>query len=209
MTKCKKVFSNPFFILILAVYSTWILQACHNKINKKSKYYNNSFGEEKEKAIGQLSILSKKINNTYLDSTVLLENFMSGQQNSIRQLVKKGDKLIFQYSELNCDVCVDSALIHFKEFALKHDKRRSMIIAASSNRRYMANFIRENKLRNLDVYLVNIVDFRRLYAYDLGMPFIYTTNNSLQISNAFVPAKEFPDISQVYYSGVVNKLFVK
>jgi hypothetical protein len=151
--------------------------------------------------------LSQKMNNKRLDSNIVLENFTSGEKKKIAEILKTGEMCVLQYSELNCNICVDSAVSRFKQFIHEIGKEHAIIIAATKNPRYMISFVQLNGLQHDNVYMIDYAGFEKLYGKSENMPFVYMTNSSFNISDCFYPFKEIPEYSDTYYTTMYKKYF--
>jgi hypothetical protein len=186
-----------------------LFQACSSNNNQEGSGKASSKSDSLTELFRGLSAKAEKINKEKIDTCVLFENYNTGEKVRFTQLVKNGKKLFFQYSELNCDICVDTALAYYKNFSSKRNLKDFIIVVESDNRRYIASFIRENGLQKYSVYYLKTLDFRRFYSIDPGSPFVYIADSPANISNAFIPAKEYPDRSSAYYKQVSRLPFFK
>ena len=148
--------------------------------------------------------LTTKLSNTLLPSDIYFQDVTSKSKISLEKLAYKNLNIL-QYSELNCEICVDSAMRHFRNFADKVGESNCAIIVASENFRYLVNFIKLHHLQSFRVLLVNTNDFNRMYNISINAPFFFTLNANLIISDIFIPFKEYPLLTQAYFKALQEK----
>lgn len=177
------------------------------KINEQTPTVNAALEREKQELLGLAANYSKEMNSKKLDSEVVVENFISGEKKRIGDLLKAGDICVLQYSELNCNICVDSAVTRFKQFIDEIGNEHAIIIAATQNPRYMVSFVKLNKLQHDNVYMIDYTGYEKLYGKSENKPFVYLTNSNFKIADCFFPIKEIPEFSDIYYNTMHKKYF--
>lgn len=114
-----------------------------------------------------------------------------------------GRVLVLRYSELNCNVCVDSALSYFKTFMKKAGEDHARIIVDYNNDSYLYQFLRVNQLTESIIYR-SVSDSNRV---EINTPYLFITDKSRRIYDVFVPMKELPEVSKKYYNTIFEKYF--
>lgn len=197
--RCERI---TFYLVIFIFY---ILCSCKGRA---SIVQQDAVVSTNDNSLNRLLVeneaLLNKLNNSYLNDSIKFENFKTGNLVGAKELFESGRHLVLQYSELDCDVCVDSALNDFQRYAKKIGVNNVVVLAAADNRRYMANFVRLNKFHLDNIYLIPLRDCKSLYVMTPGMPFLYITDDMLKLTNTFIPRKEFPALSKSYYKKIEN-----
>jgi hypothetical protein len=175
--------------------------------NKQTHTTDATLENERQEMCKETDAYSKIMNTKTLDSTVVLEKFFSGEKKKMADILTPDNMCVLQYSELNCDVCVDSAIIRFRQFINTIGKEHAIIIAATKNPRYMVSFVQLNGLQHDNVYMIDYAGFEKLYGKTGNMPFVYMTNNSFKIADCFFPIKEISERSDTYYTTMHKKYF--
>ena len=145
---------------MLCLLALSLLGSCHQNNELSDDLIKQYRTKEREaEVLNSLWDFSIKFNSTKINPDVIIENFYSGWKIRIGDFLKKRKVLILQYSELNCNTCIDSAVTQFIDFSKEKNNRLDlMLIASSTNRRLMANFVHLNnwELSNL---FIDIIDF--------------------------------------------------
>lgn len=200
----KPSYLNHLKILIVPCFII-LYYGCNPK-NDKNKLNEMKIGELT--SLNALWEFSLKFNNEKINPEVSVEQYSTGKRSLIKNIFTTREALVLQYSELNCNICIDSALNDFKDFSRKvKNKNDLFIIAVTGNRRYMSEFVRINNLELQNIYIIDAVSIKKLYKAETNMPFLFTTNADLKISNAFIPFKEMPYLSNHYFSQIFDKYY--
>jgi hypothetical protein len=150
-----------------------------------------------------------RLNNLHLQP-IALTGYTDQRAFPLRDVIGKGPKIVLQYSDLNCDICVDSALSYFTSFLKKAGRSNAIIIASTDNRRLLSFFVRINHVDPAMVYFINNKDLGGLYGMaPPNAPFVYFTDSSLMVADVFLPIKEIPRLSEIYYEEMLAKHFRK
>ena len=119
----------------------------------------------------------------------------NGNMINIRDIAKN-DKLVFRYSEMNCNVCVDSQLVVLKQLCELIGENKIIIITTYVNALNMAKFKRINQIKPPIYNLIG--EGLGLQIDSLNMPFYFTLTKDGIITNVFIPEKEYPKSTQLY-----------
>lgn len=120
----------------------------------------------------------------------------------LQSLMQEGNKLIFRYSELHCNACVDSMVVKLREYAKEVGQDKVNIWASySSNREYYL-FLRLNQV---DVPVYN-VQSTSLPLDSLEEPYLFILSPDLHVSHIYIPHKEYPSSTFKYLEDVRHLL---
>ena len=112
-------------------------------------------------------------------------------------------KLVVRYSNLDCNVCVDSIIKYSKLLATDIGRDKIVVCAKYDNKRDFHLLSRINK-NVLDIYKV---DDTLLNLDDKGTPYMFVINDDNTISHVFIPHKEYPNL-MMWYFDVVKKYLI-
>lgn len=196
MSKTKKI-AIVVIILLFSLYNLYNIS--------KLEYLeqdNNLYGIEL--ILENVFDLKLKLENSSLSPAILLRT-ESGDTIALKQLVKDSAKLIFKYSEITCNSCVDNEVNNLVNFARNNDSKTIIVIGEYSNIRELNIFKRINKI-DLPVY--NLISSESFTKVNLnGLPLLFVLSPDLVISNVYIPLKELPKLSRPYYSSIAKLLY--
>lgn len=159
--------------------------------------------------ISATTVNAYRMNNVRLQPVVLTA-YTDQRVLPLSEVIGKRSVIVLQYSDLNCDICVDSALSYLTAFLKRAATSNVVIIASTDNRRLLSFFVRINHIDPKIVYYIGNSDLARLYGTVVpNVPFVYFTDSSLTVSDAFFPVKELPRLSEIYYAEMLTKRFTK
>ncbi|WP_221659773.1 hypothetical protein [Bacteroides salyersiae] len=124
----------------------------------------------------------------------------TGNKLVLKDLVD-GKKLVMRYSELNCNVCVDSLLACLKERFDTIGWDKLLILATYHNKSNYYIFKRINKLKN--VYQIDSIGCS-LEEYNI--PFLFLLDEDYSVKYPFIPHKEIMRETESYLDFIVDKL---
>ena len=128
-----------------------------------------------------------------------------GKQKKIGDLIIDNPKLVFRFSELNCDKCIDAQIRNLNEYVDSIELQNIILLTDFQSLEYMRSFQKSNKVKfpiynmeaEIDSVLVNI---------DLPYFFVLTPQEE-RIQCMYIPHKEIPFLTEVYLSSVKRKFF--
>lgn len=156
------------------------------KINEQLQFQNEN------KQIKKDILLTYGNNNNKIMLTALLNN--------------DNPKLVFFYSQLNCQVCVNTEIKKLKLFSEKIGKGNIIIISSYKNKKDYLIFKKIHNL-NLKIYNIGLKNTLGLPLENYNVPFLFIANSKFRTQNIFVPFKGLPSISDMYYDFILNKYF--
>lgn len=160
-----------------------------------------------EKTVESLfGVISSNYKNSNLPYPYVTED-MDGNKVDIRKVAGTGRRLVLRYSELSCNVCVDSALMHFNAFAQKVGEDKVVLLVEYRSVDYLAQLIRLNHLQSRTIYRIIRRDTTKTPAEDVEEPFLFILDGGGQMKDVFYPLRELPTLSELYYDAMYEKYF--
>lgn len=119
--------------------------------------------------------------------------------------VLSDNTLILRYSEMNCDVCVDSIVKTLNIYKDSIGLSNIVLLTTSQNSSYTKRFKKINSIAFSINYMGEELDS---ILVDIGMPymFVYSSKNE-RISNVYVPQKENSQLTNEYLHSIMIKYF--
>jgi hypothetical protein len=208
MKYLSKLFSIAIILLVFFNVALLLI------IKKERKEYHNLYNsnEIKKDSIKQF----KDFNNIFLLNFSLMCEFQSDlldrnivltdeNENYIKfnQLTKEKPKLIFKYSALNCNDCVDEQIVLLKKAAKKIGSENIVIITDYGTPRELTQFIRMNQISFKIYNLRNL----KLTTIDNNLPYYFILDESYSLKLLFFPLKGDTLITQQYFNKINEKYF--
>ena len=137
-----------------------------------------------------------------IDRDLILYN-TDGQIQELGKLVCQGPKLIFKYSKLNCDVCVDEQIILLKEFTEIIGSENVIIISDYDNPRELTQFVRMNQLDN---EVLNLHD-QEIIPFDKSLPYYFILSRHLTLQQLFIPLSGSRYLTKNYFNLILRSYF--
>lgn len=142
---------------------------------------------------------------TRINGEIILNYGPEGKQHILlKDLIGNQTKFVFNYSELNCQVCVDSQVKYVRQLAAEVGVDKIVILATYKNQRDLYLF---KRLHNLNIEIYNKHEQTLgLGEEEMTVPVLFITDQSLKSNYVFVPDKTIPELSKGYYKFIENKL---
>ena len=116
-------------------------------------------------------------------------------------LINCKKRLILRYSELNCQVCIDSLIQTLK---CSPDLLNSVIVISNySQTRDLLSFLQINQVP-FPVYNLKELQLTKIDNYEL--PYFIQTDTCTRLFNAFIPDKTLPAFTRIYIQTFENHL---
>jgi hypothetical protein len=142
----------------------------------------------------------QKTNPTSFSLNQTLQN-EQGDTVHFYDLVGGKPKLVFRYSELNCNVCVDSQIDFIKEFVNRYGYDNLIMISNYKYKRNLSLFKILNNINN-EIYNMNVLDS----SLDvLNIPYYFILDE--QPTMFHFPEKFFPEDTKEYFKSIDNQYF--
>lgn len=150
-----------------------------------------------------------KMHYTYaerdLKDIILLNN--NQKKVKLSSLVGGKEKLVFKFSPSNCSTCIQSGFAAFRKIAKNISNDQIIIITDKTNRREIRALANSMNL-DYPIYLADDKDFNNILQKE-NIPFTFIIDKDLRMKDLFIPMKELPDYSDMYYRIIWKKYFYK
>ncbi|ACU06324.1 hypothetical protein Phep_4133 [Pedobacter heparinus DSM 2366] len=139
--------------------------------------------------------------NTKVPSNAILVD-SNGKESEFRDLFGSGKRIVFYFSERNCDVCVKSELRKLKNMIARDIMiERSLLVISKYNlERSLKAFKISNKF---DFEIYNVRDDGLLN--DVGSPFYFIIDKEYLYKEMLFPFKDLPNITEMYINEMKKK----
>lgn len=124
---------------------------------------------------------------------------------TLSDLVDDNEKLVFKFSPSNCSSCIQSSFAALKKIANIISDNQIIIIADKANRREIQALSNSMHLR-YPIYLVDEKEFNDILREE-NIPFTFVIGRDLIMKDLFIPMKELPEFSDMYYRVIWKKYF--
>lgn len=118
-----------------------------------------------------------------------------GTKTSLKEVVGGRRKFVFRYSHLNCNVCIDAAVLLVKALTEEIGAENVVYIATYSNGRDLTVFRRLNQLHT-KVYNVESLPMAPDRA---NVPYCFVIEPDNTVSHLFIPRKEMLPHAEDYF----------
>lgn len=115
-------------------------------------------------------------------------------------------KLVFFFSSTHCGSCIDSEMSNIQSFGHIVGKNHIIILAQYESMRHLRAFLASRKI-NIPVYCVKTNPVGILKEENLPYSFIVDKNMTAEF--VFIPIKEIPSYSEMYYTTIRERFFHK
>ncbi|MCX6326527.1 MAG: redoxin domain-containing protein [Bacteroidia bacterium] len=122
---------------------------------------------------------------------------------SIKQLAMNSPKLIFKYSALNCNVCIDEQISLLKKASKDIGSENIIIITDYDTPRELSQFIRMNQI-NFRVLNLQNMEFTLI---DKSLPYYFILDESFSLKLLFIPIKGDTSLTQQYFNKISERYF--
>lgn len=150
-----------------------------------------------------------KLHYTYaereLKDIVLLNSSL--EKVRLSSLVGGKEKLVFKFSPSNCFTCIQSGFTALRKIVKNISNDQIIIIADKANRREIRALANSMHL-DYPIYLADDKDFNTILQKE-NIPFTFVIDKELRMRDLFIPMKELPDYSDMYYRIIWKKYFYK
>lgn len=167
--------------------------------------------EQKEESEQIISLLSgnMKMHYTYADQPLEDMILQDESRNEIQlsKLLDGKETLVFKFSSSNCSTCIQSGFSALRKIAKNIPRERLIILADKSNRREVQALSNSMGL-DYPIYLADDNAFSHMLR-DENVPFVFVIGEDLRMKDLFIPMKELPDYSDMYYRIIWKKYFHK
>lgn len=167
--------------------------------------------EEKRGVELALSLLSGNMKMHYVYADRKLEDISlqdeSREEKKISEFLNGEEKLVFKFSTSNCSTCVQSGFSTLRKLMRNLSSDQLLVIADRSNRREVRALANSLDL-DFPIYMAEKGAFGDMLLNE-NVPFVFVLGSDLRMKDLFIPMKELPDYTDMYYRIVWKKYFSK
>lgn len=124
---------------------------------------------------------------------------------SLQERVNAGPILVFRYSELHCQVCVDSVITDLKKEFEEIGENNIIILSSYRSKSDLLLFKRMNQL-DLPVYNIN-EESLSISIDQAKTPYMFVLDSNLTVNMIFIPEKTLPELNTQYFKFVKQRYF--
>lgn len=123
---------------------------------------------------------------------------------SLRSLIGNKTKLIFRYSYMDCDICVDSVISQVKKITQRAKLNDFLIITDTRTER---DFLLKSNYKKHPFPIYGLLQSKLgLTMENKNLPFLFVISPDLRISKIFIPFKESPYQTEQYLDYIFHDL---
>lgn len=128
-------------------------------------------------------------------STIITE---SNDSISLSEFTSSNNKLIFRFSHLDCNSCVDSQIVIIKEFSEYFDGCMAIF-------GYYDEIGKLNKFKRINDLDVDVFNVERIND-NINFPYFFILTSENRMEHIFFPEKEFSDLTREYIRNILKYL---
>lgn len=187
------------FITILITFAGIIFLLYEMNINTSIQSRNNSRDSILVEILKEALRSQVETIGVRLDGSVIIEDERNDTL-SLRNVIGNSPRVILHFSDLSCSACIDIELPRLKQLreALGEDK---VLILTSYDSRRTFEVFRQVSGINSGVYNLRGLKIG-LSTEESKIPSLFLVDSSLIVRSLFVPLKEFPELSDVFYQAI-------
>lgn len=202
-----KVKDYVFFAIIVSILISCniytYIQCKEGRVIQTFLYKQN---KEYGQRIGDLSgVRNCRINELLLNGKKIPTNikFMDAEKEELNfSDVIKDNMLVLRYSEMHCDVCVDSIVAKLNAYKHMIGQNNMLLLTTTKNSNYIKRFKKMNRI-SFGVYEMS--KSADSVFVDIGMPYLFVYTSE-RISNMFVPQEDMK-LTDEYLRSIVSKYY--
>jgi hypothetical protein len=178
----------------------------YQNLNQSLNIYSDSLSQFKNRndiLVLNTSLIFKFESEKIDENAILFDE--NGDPITLKQLIQKKPKLIFKYSDLNCNVCVDEQITLLKKVVTKIGSENIIIISNYNSIRELSQFVRMNQL---DIKVYNMKD-NRFFTIDSNLPYYFVLDESFSLKLLYIPIKGDALTVQQYFNKVGERFFYR
>ena len=154
-----------------------------------------------------LERLSEEKRGVELALSLLSGNMKMHYVYAISEFLNGEEKLVFKFSTSNCSTCVQSGFSTLRKLMRNLSSDQLLVIADRSNRREVRALANSLDL-DFPIYMAEKGAFGDMLLNE-NVPFVFVLGSDLRMKDLFIPMKELPDYTDMYYRIVWKKYFSK
>lgn len=122
---------------------------------------------------------------------------------SIKQVIRERPMLVFKYSTLSCNVCINEQISLLKKTSKEIGSENILILADYNSPRDLSRFLRMNQI---DFRVLNQGGIE-LTTIDKRMPYYFILDVSLSLKNLYIPIQGDTSLTQHYFNKISERYF--
>lgn len=196
-------------VIIITSISVLILFLIKNRTTNNLLVKENSetlavLDKEKSLATKRDYFLSLhlKSNGALIEKELSLKNYKGEEFALNNKLTSK--KLIFRYSELHCDECVDQQIESLKKYKERIGNENILILADYAN---INNLILFKRLNSIEIPVYRLSKKMNLKLEEKDVPYFFVIDSSFTARDFFIPIKEIDGYTDNYLNIISEKHF--
>lgn len=189
----KNKWTYIFLVIVIATIALFFTKQNLVQTNTEDKFTSSLEKAEVNLLKGNI-ILNNKINGKAIEVEV---EDIYGKEIQLNDLRAKSPKLVYFYSELTCDVCVDQSFEYFNNFIDKAGVENAIVLVESKDPSYITTLIRLNHIRTKNIFRVTK---KNIDAENRG--FFFVLDQSPIMHHTFFPMKEIPEVTDAYFKNL-------
>lgn len=141
-------------------------------------------------------------NGKLLNKEMCMYN-MYGDKFNLHEIVNE-NKLVLNFSELNCNTCVDEQLKYLNEYADSIGTSNVLIFVTCNDYSHMRRLKKMNKVK---FELFNLGDSLNNVIKDIGFPYFFVIDKSLRVNSIFIPEKGNKSLTYNYLDNILKNYY--
>lgn len=193
---------SSFVIFIISLFAFNVLKSN----DKPANIQTASEPDEYQKYAAMLQSFSDHMEKGYRKNGLRFQDTLEdidGSRPDIKKVMAAGDKIVLQYSELTCNICVDTALAYFMDFSKQIGEENTMLLVRYKSSGFLNQFIRLNHVHMHHLYKVITEDKEDTD----DEPYLFIMDHDFHQKDVFYPMKEIPEFTHRYYKAMFDKYF--
>ena len=128
-----------------------------------------------------------------------------GNKISVAELLNGSHKIIFRYSELNCNLCIEEEIQILQKYINDIGFDNILFFSTYNSTRDLFLFKRINQLQNYRIY--NLKEEQLNIPIDrLNIPYVFLIDSSGNIVMLNIPEETKPEFSEQFYNVIISRL---
>lgn len=120
----------------------------------------------------------------------------------LKKMVNTSRKLIFRYSYISCNACVDTIMKIVDGFSEKVGKNKVIILSQYADKWDYKKFIRINNVKNTIYHLQDSL----CRADEMSIPYFFVLDSDMITNNFYLPRQEYPGMVKKYLESIEKLL---
>jgi hypothetical protein len=206
---------NTFVLIgiIILIGGIWIVVGQYSLQNhhiKKLERTISNLGAENKLIKQKINTMVQRLICQYENENIILDSdieiWNSSEKLLLKDLLNKRNfpTVIFRYSELHCQECVNAQIKTLKDFANDIGYDNVLLLANYKNNNDLSVFKRLNQLRDMKIYQV---DSLNISIEEFNLPYVFVVDKNMSVQLLFIPDKELSDLDTEYYKIIKRKFF--